>query len=155
MKTLLITLLSWFSTLSVGIAQEMTPVLWSYTVERNAGNDTITVRMDASIAPMWYLYAEKEDKDSLSVGLHVKITQTENCMAVGVPDFSNTKLYHSSGLDESYVVMQDRGSIRQRFVKTKATGRAQLSIDYMAMSEDVQRQQGVVVKKSEKIDVEF
>jgi|GEM_PF-959379 hypothetical protein len=142
-----------FST--IGKAQEIAPVLWSHAIEKQAGNDTITLRIDAAIAANWYLYAEEEDKDGLSVGLILKTLRAENCRAVGSPQFTRTQSHYVQGLDKAYTVMQERGSIRQRFVRTRPSGAMEISIEYSSLSEDQFNQEGTVVIKSEIIKVQF
>lgn len=155
MKTILSVLVLLLIFSNTSKAQGITPVLWSYAIEKYAGNDTITLRVDAAIAANWYLYAEVEDKGGLSVGLTLKTLHAENCRAVGSPQFSKTQLYYVKGLDKAYTVMQDRGSIRQRFVRTRHSGAMEISIEYSALSEDQFNQEGTVVIKSEKMEVQF
>ncbi|WP_207509940.1 hypothetical protein [Telluribacter humicola] len=155
MKSFLLALLLPLTFFTSSKAQEITPVLWSYAIEKHAGNDTITLRIDAAIATNWYLYAEKEDQDGLSVGLTLKTLRTENCREVGSPQFTKTQSHYIQGLDKAYTVMQERGSIRQRFVRTRPSGAMEIGIEYSALSEDQFNKEGTVVIKSVKMEVQF
>lgn len=155
MKAILLATFSAFGCLIPAMAQDIDPVIWTYSVEKIPSNDTITLRMDASIASNWYLYAEKEDKGELSVSLLVKVLNLKNCRAVGTPIFSGTLPHYVEGLNNTYSVMQDRGSIRQRFVRTSVSGSVNIAIEYTALSEAHLSQEGIVVIKSEKRQVQF